>query len=423
MHFTFNGNGHTISNVTCAEGWRSGFFGYAGGVTVNDLTLENVTSAGAQAGTFAGATEGFKANNCFLAGTNTVTYVPYESDTYTETWGGIGAITGVVSSSNINVTIVEGATVTLNKSGLTTNCAYFDALTGYLSANSGTVVNNGTVTTMVAVSNTDSLIAAIKNAPVGETTTIVMDDGTYAGNIDITVAALGQSGGDVVIKPMEGATPVISGTVTLGYRDQGVGAAMYNANVTFEGITFDHAEAEKHSLNIQDVKSLNLINCTIIGDGEYGIGCARGNATGTSKIVGCTFENAGMQLLGNFATGLVIDGCTFNESCINVQAGNGVTVQNCEFNKTLTSANVGDSFYAIRSNSTPITVKNCEINIDSTVTGVATAQAKWGIFWNRGTTNWTVYSDVTVSLTDAAQVQTELLVNKCTSTGAINYVD
>lgn len=271
----------------------------------------------------------------------------------------------------------------------------------------------------VVISTTDELIAAIKDAPVDETTYIALADGTYSEDMEITVAALGQSGGDVVIKAAKGANPVISGTVTLGYRNQGVGATMYNANVTFEGITFDHASAANHSLDIQDVKSLTLKNCTIIGDGEYGISSARGNGTGASKIVGCTFENAGMQLLGNFATGLVIDDCVFNESCINIQAGNGVTVQNCEFNKTLTAANVGDSFYAIRSNSTPITVKNCEINVDSELTEVATAQAKWYLLANRGTTNWTV-ENVEVTLTDAALAQTALVVTACTSTGTIN---
>lgn len=268
------------------------------------------------------------------------------------------------------------------------------------------------------VSSTTELINAIKNAPVGKETVILMADGDYDGDIAITEEAFGKSGGDVIIKAM-GENAVITGTVTLGYRNQGVGAAAYNANVTFDGVIFDHAESGKHSLYIQDVKSLTLINCTIIGDGEYGIDSARGNATGTSKIVGCTFEKAAMQIFGNFGTGLVIDGCTFNESRINVQAGNGVTVQNCKFNNTLTAANVGDSFYAIRSNSTPITVKNCEMNIDSELTEVATAQAKWYLLANRGTTNWTV-ENVAVTLTDAALAQTELDITACTSTGAIN---
>ena len=140
MHFTFNGNGHTISNVTCKEGWRSGFFSYAGGVTVNDLTLENVTASGSQVGIFAGSGEGFRANNCYLKGDNTVNY--YETE---ETWGGIGAITGVISGSTVNVEICEGATVTLNKNGIVSQAAYYNDLTGYLTANNGTVVNNGTI--------------------------------------------------------------------------------------------------------------------------------------------------------------------------------------------------------------------------------------------------------------------------------------
>ena len=267
------------------------------------------------------------------------------------------------------------------------------------------------------VKNDAQLESAIISASTTDTNTILLASGTYSGNYELTLAHLGEQKGDFEF--LAGGNVIFSGTTTLGYRDQGTGAAMLNANVTFDGITFDHAEAANHSLDIQDVKSLTLKNCTIIGDGEYGIGCARGNATGASSIVGCTFIGAGMQLLGNFATGLVIDDCDFDNSCINVQAGNGVTVQNCTFNNTLTDANVGDSFYLIRSNSTPITVKDCDITIDSTVNGIATAQEKWGIFWNRGTTNWTV-SNVTVDLTDAAATQTELLVTKITSTGAIN---
>lgn len=268
------------------------------------------------------------------------------------------------------------------------------------------------------VSNDAELANAVANA-TDKTATILLANGTYSGNLDLTVAALGQAQCEDLIFKAAGNNVVFAGTVTLGYRDQGVGAAMWNANVTFDGITFDHAAAATHSISVQDVKSLNLINCTIIGDGEYGLTSARGNGTGTSTIVGCTFENAAMQLLGNFATGLVIDDCTFNNSRINVQAGNGVTVQNCEFNATLTDTHVGDSFYMIRSNSTPITVKNCEINVDSAVTGVATNQAKWYLLANRGTANWTV-ENVEVTLTSAALAQTELRVTACTSTGVIN---
>ena len=267
------------------------------------------------------------------------------------------------------------------------------------------------------VKNDAELLAAIKNA-TGETATILLSDGTYSNDINLTVAAIGQAQCENLVIRAAGDNAIITGTVTLGYRIQGTGAEMWNANVTFEGVTFK--QADTHSIDVQDVKSLNLVDCKIVNNGEYGIGCARGNATGTSKIVGCTFENASMQLLGNFATGLVIDDCTFNNSRVNVQAGNGVTVQNCEFNATLAEANIDDSFYLIRSNSTAITVKNCEINIDSELTEVVTtAQAKWYLLANRGTTNWTV-ENVAVTLTDAAAAQTQLQITACTSTGVIN---
>ena len=269
------------------------------------------------------------------------------------------------------------------------------------------------------VSNTTELLAAIADSTDGEVTTIILQSGKYDGDIKITQDALGRNGNDLVFTAAEGATPVFTGTITLGYRKQGTGAAMWGGNVTFEGVTFDHAEAGKHSLQVEDVKSLNLIDCTIIGDGEYGIGSASGNATGASKIVGCTFENASIQGLGNFCTGLVIDDCTFTESRVNIQGGNGVTIQNCTFDNTLTTANVGDSFYLVRTNSTPVTIKDCVVTIDSELTEVATSQTKWGAFWNRGSTNWTI-ENVEVTLTDAAKAQTELLVTKTTSTGVIN---
>jgi len=144
MWFTFNGNGHTISNLTTESTRKAGLFGYAGAVTVNDLTLENVTVTGSQAGAFAGAGEGFTANNCFLKGTNTVNFTPTE-----ETWNGIGAITGVLLNGTVNVTIDKDATVTLNRGDMTTaeGCVYVDDLTGHITTNKGTVTveENGTV--------------------------------------------------------------------------------------------------------------------------------------------------------------------------------------------------------------------------------------------------------------------------------------
>lgn len=145
MWMTFNGNNHTISNVTVSEAWRSGFFGYLAASTINDLTLKNVNVAGAQAGVLAGGVEGVTTNNLKIAGNNSVTYMPYSSASYTETWGGIGALTGVLVGSTINAEIVAGATVTPNFNGIETEATFISYLTGYIQANSGAVTVNGTL--------------------------------------------------------------------------------------------------------------------------------------------------------------------------------------------------------------------------------------------------------------------------------------
>ena len=146
MWITFNGNDHTISNLTTANAWRAGFFGYAGAVTVNDLTLENVVANGAQAGTLVGAAEAVTANNCTIKGENVVNYVEYVTDSYREVSAGVGAVVGITINSTINVTIAEGATVTVNQGILLSDCDFVDEYVGYLQANKGTITDNGTVT-------------------------------------------------------------------------------------------------------------------------------------------------------------------------------------------------------------------------------------------------------------------------------------
>lgn len=149
MWIDFDGNGHKISNLT-AEGWRAGLFGYLGGGSIKNLTLENVTVTGAQVGAFAGAVEG-KIENCTLTGTkNVITWAPkYQDGGNLETWNGIGAVCGVMQPMTVNVTIAEGAYVALIKAGFTTDegCKFVDNLTGYIGTNAGTVTNNGTVVT------------------------------------------------------------------------------------------------------------------------------------------------------------------------------------------------------------------------------------------------------------------------------------
>ncbi len=276
------------------------------------------------------------------------------------------------------------------------------------------IVNGNKLVLIIASDN--GLLAAIKNASTTEETTILLGTATFSSDILFTVDTIGEQKGDIVFKAAEGETPLFTGTIQLGiYVNGTTNVSKWTANITFENITFDHTENDKHSLNVQNVgkddnaNALTLKNCKIIGFGEYGIGSVSGNIAYNSQIIDCTFENAAMQITGNFGTGLVIDNCTFNESVVNVQGGNGVTVKNSKFTNTLTDAHNGESFYCIRSNDNPITVTNCNFAIDSTVTGVGVAGDKgWGVFVHRGTTKEWNLTDVTVTLTDAAKAQQAL---------------
>ena len=138
MFMNIYGNGHTVSNLS------NSFFGYAGAVKVNDLTLKNVNASGHEAGTFAARSEGGAFVNCALAGTNSVSYVNEGTDEV-----GIGAITGVCIESNINVTILENAVVTLKYNDIadtpeTLFSSYYHGykFVGY-PENSGIIVLNG----------------------------------------------------------------------------------------------------------------------------------------------------------------------------------------------------------------------------------------------------------------------------------------
>ena len=265
----------------------------------------------------------------------------------------------------------------------------------------------------------DSLQAAVEAAVQmdAENVTIEIVDGTHAADLNITNAAVTVGNAskrpNITFKPAEGAEVILAGTVTVGYREQNVAASTWNGEVTFENITFQHAESGKHSLSIQDVAGFALTNCTVIGDGEYGIGTPSGNNTTKIQFTDCTFENGAMQVSGLIGANLVVDGCTMNDFNFNVQGGAapGMTIQNSTFNMTLTDAHVGESFYVVRTNAMPVNLINVTVNVDSEASEIAADQAKWAIFWARKDSNakWTL-KDVKVNLTEAAMAQTELLL-------------
>lgn len=95
----FDGKGHTISNLFVSDGYFSGFFGYAGGSHLQNLTLENVRVSGCQVGAFAGQSEGATFENLTLKGTVDITWT--NKDITDQKESGTGIITGVWVEGNI----------------------------------------------------------------------------------------------------------------------------------------------------------------------------------------------------------------------------------------------------------------------------------------------------------------------------------
>ena len=108
MRMTVNGNGHKISNI------NGSIFPYAGDCAVNDLTLENVTVSGSQAGSFAANAEGLRLTNCTLAGNVNISYL----DTG-DTWRAIGALVGWNNDVTFtNVNIADNTVINLDATGI-----------------------------------------------------------------------------------------------------------------------------------------------------------------------------------------------------------------------------------------------------------------------------------------------------------------
>ena len=136
-----DGQGHTVSNLS------NGFASYIGGGQLTNLTLENVTASGNQAAIVAGVSEGGLVSNVTIAGTNTVTF---QNVNEKEQANGIGAVIGIHFglSADSSVTIAEGATVTVDYTGLKTVLAPCGNAYTLYGDFSDYVTNNGTVKTI-----------------------------------------------------------------------------------------------------------------------------------------------------------------------------------------------------------------------------------------------------------------------------------
>ena len=358
MWVIFNGNGHTISNINAGlstDGRRSGFWGYAGVVTINELTLENVTVSGSQAGIFAGSAEGLKVNNCYLKGNNTVNFVAG-----VETWNGIGAITGVLVTSDVNVEIVSGATVNLNTNGMTTDpgCTYVDDLTGYIQANKGIVTNNGTI--IKGISTAAELLAYSAKALTGNNgkaesaTLALLNDIDMAGaKFSAMIAQHGDTlnflgNGHTIsnVKLVSGANDNTTGQASMFYAYPN--STLNVSELILENVTVNAEENGTgfaaavigYCEGTANLTNVDVINATVVGVKSSGVlaGHMSGSLTATNCDISGTVTLADFaeeanghyagKYLGTMAGALALNNCTAN-----------VTVSG-----NLNAANIGDIY-------------------------------------------------------------------------------
>ncbi len=370
MWVQLEGNNHTISNLNCLpdDAGKSGLFGYLGGGYVKNLTLENVTAEGTQAGVVAGSFEGAMSNVKIL-GTNSVKYVPEHN---LSKHGGVGAVAGVAQYVPNDV-VIEG-NVTVDYNGLVTGVYLKNSLSQITDISTGVtgaenVVEKGTPTRGYIVSNDQELANVIGYINAGkdyydftlvnEPITIVMKAGVYSGNYQLNqfptwdgstkypdyntadktfVTFLGEDGVEFRGR-----------MVVIGQGNGEGGAEKYNAETKFINIAFDASDVvlpgttDRYNTDLlRGADNVTFENCSFANSTHVKVGSTKIDKVGDVSLINCNFKNSGC-ITGGFAT-LNIKGGVFDGSdngFVNAQRGgngdttghyfvDGITVRNCE---------------------------------------------------------------------------------------------
>lgn len=127
-----DGKGHTISNVTCKDGWRGGLFDHVASCQVTNLVIENFSASGAQVGVIAGHVEGLSLlSNVTLKGDINITYkdeksINGETETYASLGAFLGACVEIPEAGKITGLVVDSSCkLTIDISALEqANCGY-----------------------------------------------------------------------------------------------------------------------------------------------------------------------------------------------------------------------------------------------------------------------------------------------------------
>ncbi len=345
-----NGNNKTISNLTAGVSAyeKSGLFGYGGATTIKDLTLENVSVAGVQAGLIAGGgTEGTKVENVTIKGANSVKYV---KDTYDEAAPGVGAIFGVtITPSAVDVTIADGATVVVdyNDMLITADLTIADKFSGLINAlPDGSVKGNSAgVSTVGAyfndvetITDIDELEEILRDAGAsgaGNTYIEITEDLDMTGETWEPIKVDGYHGADIVYVDGNGATITgLTAPLFAGGFAGGSGIVIKNLTIADSNIVSIQPDTGSGAFieYADSMARIELINCHLINSSVSG--------SRTGGLVGWTsgYNNTNDGPVKTYIN--IIDcsviGCTITGSAvggINGHAGANAwtftTIENC----------------------------------------------------------------------------------------------
>lgn len=340
MWIDFEGNSYTISNLNCGtDSWgRSGFFGYLGGGSIKNLTLENVTAEGSQAGVIAGALEG-TVENVTIIGNNSVKY--NRSANLEELCGGVGAVTGVAQLVPTGV-VIDG-NVSVDYNNLVTAAYVKNELAQINDISSGVTVNgnvstNSTITRGFIASNSTELASILdfinkgsyyNISLVNDPLTIVMKAGVYTGNYhlrqfpatDGSTIVSNYAQADKTFVTFLGEDGVeFKGYIYITGNGNGKGGCEnYNPETKFVNVDFNGEDLpfvngdDKYNIKGEyGLDNLYFIDCSFANTTHITFGGSGTLAVGDVAFTNCQFNNSGV-ISGGFSTITVTD-CYFDGS-------------------------------------------------------------------------------------------------------------
>ena len=358
---TFDGDGHTISNLTVNDNTPkyavAGLFGSVVNGTIKNLTVKNVniTSTHYAAGIVAYTSNGPTIENCHVIG-GTIKSTPELVGNAYDNGDKVGGIMGYsTKGSTINNCTVEGVTIS----------GYRD-LGGIVGYSDGNVTNN----TAKNVTVTQDLTNGYKDTPP---TTIgdIVGRGSATNNVEANgnkviksdpVAQIGEikyetiadavaaaTASDVIeiIKAGDYTLPNLSKNVTIEGKADGEvsfthtsagSVASIPSGATFKNVTFNFGNNNYHGF--QHAGTINMEGCTLNG---------KLFSYGDMNFTDCEFNQTNSDYhMWAYSGNLTYTGCTFTNTAtgkfLNVYNESGatkytVTANNCKFVNTASAAN------------------------------------------------------------------------------------